>query len=89
MRGIISNVDIVWRRDGTVVNTTRVTATTTMDSLLVYRDCYTISPLSTSDDGVEYRCSLIVREGSGVNADDALSLDVTGEFFTESKYHAT
>lgn len=78
MRGITSSVNIVWRRNGTLVNTTRVTATI-MDSFLVYTDHYTISPVSTFDDGVKYSCRLVVHGGSRIIADDVLSLDVTGE----------
>ena len=82
-RGVTSDVEIVWRRDSTVVQTTRVTAaTTTMDNLLVYSDSYTISQLSTSDDDIEYRCRLVVRVRPFVRADTAVTLDVTGEYFT-------
>ena len=55
VRGVTSNVEIVWRRGGTIVQTTHVTAATTiMNNLLVYRDSYTILQLNTSDDGIMY-----------------------------------
>ena len=54
-------------------------ATNTMDNLLVYRDSYSISQLSTSDDGVMYECVLIVRGNSWVRVKDNITLDVTGE----------
>ena len=65
-----------------VVNNTHVTATTTMDDLLVYHDSYAISPLSTSDDGIVYECSLVVHGGSGVRVNDSIRLlNMTGEYF--------
>ena len=81
MRGITSRVYIVWRRDNTTVNTTHVTATTIRGNLLVYRDSYTITQLSTSDDGVVYECGLAIQTSSGVRAHDTVRLDVTGEYF--------
>ena len=74
-------MNIVWRRDDTVVNNTRVTATTTMENLLVYKDSYTISPLSTCDDHIVYECRLVVHGGSGVRVNDSVRLNVTGECF--------
>ena len=86
VRGVTSNVDIVWRRGNTIVQSTRVTAAaSTINNLLVYRDSYTISQLSTSDDDIEYRCRLVIRVSSTVRADTAVTLDVTGEYFPKNK----
>ena len=86
MRGVTSNVDIVWRRGNTIVQVTRVTADTTiMNNILVYRDSYTISRLSTFDDDIEYRCRLTIRASPVVRADTAVTLHVTGEYFPENK----
>ena len=83
MRGITSIVDIVWRRDGSTVNTTRVTATA-MGNSLVFRDYYTVSQLRTSDDGVMYECRVVIHVYPIVRAADSVSLDVTGKYFTET-----
>ena len=86
MRGITSRVEIVWRRRGIIIQTTRVKASTiTVNNLLVYRDSYTISQLNTSDDDIEYRCRLAIRASPTVRADNAVILDVTGEYFPENK----
>ena len=86
MRGVTSDVDIMWRRGNTIVETTRVTAaTTTMNNLLVYRDSYIISQLNTSDDDIEYRCRLAIRASPTIRADTAVTLHVTGEYFPENK----
>ena len=70
----------MWRRDNTTVNTTHVTATATRGSLLVYRNSYTVTQLSTSDDGVVYECRLAIQTSSRVRAHDTVRLDVTGEY---------
>ena len=80
VRGIISRADIVWRRYDTIVNTTRLTATTTTKSnLVVYRDFYIISQLSTFDDGANYECRLIIYSSPVIQVDDNVRLDLTGE----------
>ena len=79
MRGITSDVDIVWRRDDTIVkNATHVIPTTTMDNLLVYKDLYTISQLNISDNNAVYECRMVVRTYPQTVATDIIILDVTG-----------
>ena len=84
MRGITSDVNIVWRRGNATVNTTRVTADATVGNLLVYRDFYIIPQLSTSDDGAMYECRLVVHATSPVIATITLQLDVTGKHCMET-----
>ena len=80
VRGITSKADIVWRRNGTLVNTTRLTATTTEDNhLLVYRDFYIISQLSTYDDGAKYECRLIVYSSPVIQVSNHVRLHVIGK----------
>ena len=83
VRGITSRVDIVWRHSDTIINTTRVTATA-IGNLLVFRDYYTISQLSTSDDGVMYECRVVIHVDPRVRVTDSVSLDVIGKYFTET-----
>ena len=81
MRGITSDVDIVWRHDDTIVkNATRVTPTNIMDNLLVYEDLYTISQLSISDNNAVYECRVVVRTYPQRAATDTIILDVTGKY---------
>ena len=85
-RGVTSDVEVVWRRGNTIVQTTHVTAdTTTMNNLLVYSDSYIISQLNTSDDDIEYRCRLVIHVSPLVRADTAVTLDVMGKYFPENK----
>ena len=78
MRGVTSDVDIVWRSGNMVLETTRVTAT--MDNSLVYTDSYTISQLSTDDEGTMYQCEVVINASPSVMASDSITLDVTGEY---------
>ena len=83
VRGITSRVDIVWRRDNAILNTTSVVPVTTVGNLLVYRDSYTIPQLSASDDGIMYECGVVVHSSSPVRATDTIQVDVTGKYFNE------
>ena len=80
VRGITSSVYIIWRRGNTTVDTTRVTAIGTLGNVLEYRDSYTITQLSTSDDGVMYECTLVIQASSEVEACDAIRLNIIGRF---------
>ena len=72
----------MWTRNDKVVNTTRATATVAGSSS-IYRDHYTLSRLNTSDDDIIYKCRLVVHVNPSVEAEDTVSLDVTGKYFTE------
>ena len=85
VRGITSRVDIVWRHGSRVVRIIR-RISPTVGNLLVYTDNYTISQLSTADEGVVYQCRLVIRTSDPVRAVDTVRLNVTGEYFTETIY---
>ena len=76
VRGITSRVDIVWRNDFTEMR--RMTLNT-MDNSLVYTDSYTISQLSTSDDGNMIQCEVEINASPTVMA-SGTTLDVTGRY---------
>ena len=59
VRGITSRVDIVWSSDGTWLERMNNVSSTTMDNSLVYTDSYTISQLSTTDDGRVIQCEVL------------------------------
>ena len=77
VRGITSRVDIVWRRNDTIINSTRVTA---VGSSPVYRNFYTISQLNTSHDGEMYECRSIIRTRPRIRVIDiyTVRLDTNG-----------
>ena len=78
VRGITSRVDIVWSSDGTVLRRINDTTATTMDNSLIYTDSYTISQLSTTDNGSMIQCEVVINTSPLVMASDSITLDVTG-----------
>ena len=78
VRGITSEVDIVWRREGNTLNRSNNVTQTLLDSSLLYTDTYIISPLSTDDDGQEYECSVVIHTFPVAMVNNSLLLDVAG-----------
>ena len=74
VRGITSSMDIVWTRDGIELQMTEVNNTEEM-----YIDTYNISQLSTTDDGEEYQCEVVINASPPVMANNRVTLDVMGE----------
>ena len=62
------------------LNRTNGTAATPMDNSLVYTDSYTISQLSTTDEGRVIQCEVVINASPSVMASDSITLDVTGEY---------
>ena len=79
VRGITSRVDIVWSSDGTVLRRINDTTATTMNNSLVYTDSYTISQLSTTDDGRVIQCKVVIDTTPSVMATGSITLNVIGE----------
>jgi len=82
VRGITSQVDIVWSRDGISLKRSSNILSSVMGSLLVHSDSYTISPLSTNDNGREYECTVIIHSSPVTMLNNTLILDVTGTVLT-------
>ena len=88
VRGITSRVDIIWSRDDVVLNRTNNTSPTMTDNSLIYTDTYTISLLTTTDDGREYECTVVINASPEVTATGSITLDVMGRCtFPESVMH--
>ena len=79
VRGITSRVGIVWSSGGTELERMNDVSSTTMDNSLVYTDSYTISQLSTTDEGRVIQCEVVINASPSVMASDSITLDVTGE----------
>ena len=54
-------------------------SSTTINNSLVYTDSYTISQLSTIDDGRVIQCEVVINASPTVMATDSITLNVTGE----------
>ena len=81
VRGITSRVDIVWSSNGTELERMENVTSTTMSNSLVYTDNYTISQLSTTDEGRVIHCEVVINANPVVMASDSTTLDVTGEYY--------
>ena len=78
MRTISDRVDIVWSSGSKVLKTINSTTPIMMDNSLVYTDSYIISPVSTTDDGREIQCELVINISPPVIFTDSVTLDVNG-----------
>ena len=74
----------MWSRESRRFSTTRVTNTTTMGTLVIYKGFYTILQLSTSDDGIMYEYRLVVHGNSRVETNGTIILNVTGRYFSKT-----
>ena len=78
VRGIISRVDIVWSSGGTELQRMNDVSSTMMSNSLVYRNSYTISQLSTTDEGRMIQCEVVINVNPEIVANDQYTLDVNG-----------
>ena len=81
VRGITSRVDIVWSSDGMELNRTNSTTPAMMDNLLIFTDSYTISQLSTDDEGRDYWCEVVINSNPTITNNANITLDVTGKYY--------
>ena len=80
VRNITTGVDIIWSRDGAEVERMEgVSVSSTTGNMVMYTDSYTISPLTTTDDGREYQCEVVINTSPPVMANGSVTLDVMGE----------
>ena len=79
VRGVTSRVDIVWNSGGMELERMNNVSSTTMDNSLVYTHSYTISQLSTTDDGRVIQCEVVINVSPAVKKSSNITLDVTGE----------
>ena len=81
VRGITSRVNIVWSSDGTVLRRINDTTATTVNNSLVYADSYSISQLSTTDNGRVIQCEVAINTSPSLMATNDVTLNVTGEYY--------
>ena len=84
VRGVTSRVDIVWSSAGMELKRMDGVSSTTVDKSLVYTHSYTISQLSTTDEGRVIQCEVVINTSPSVMATDSITLNVTGEYFIET-----
>ena len=88
VRGITTNVNIVWRSNGETLRRNYDVSSTTGNNSLVYTDTYTISLLSSTDDGRVINCEVVIDGASpSVVANENITLDVTSEYINKHYYN--
>ena len=80
VRGITNRVDIVWSSVGIELERMNNLSSTKMNNSLVYTHSYTISQLSTTDDGRVIHCQVVINTSPSIMANNSITLDVTGEY---------
>ena len=78
VRGITSRVDILWGSDSEVLREINFTTAVMMNNSQVYTDSYTITQLSTSDNGKGFQCIAVITSNLLLMANDSITLDVIG-----------
>ena len=80
VRGITSRVDIVWSSNGSELKRIEgLNYSTIANDSVTYTEFYTISQLSTSDEGRIFMCDVLINTTSPVMATDNVTLNVTGK----------
>ena len=80
VRGVNSNVDIRWRIDSLLVKSSEnISVNTSSNNAMIYIETYTISQLSTADEGKTYQCDVLINAMSPITTYDNITLDVTGK----------
>ena len=78
VRGITSRVDIVWSRNSIQsLKLIGVNESLINENSVKFLTSYTISPLSTADDGRLYQCGVVINTSPPVMAIGNVTLDVT------------
>ena len=87
VKGITSNIDIVWSSDGIVLQTDEgVSLTVRTSTTTNLTSTYLISLLSTSDEDRTYQCEMIINATQPVITADNVTLDVTGVYICLNHY---
>ena len=76
---VFSAVDIIWSDSNGELNRTNDVTPSTVGNDSVYTDSYTISQLSTTDEGRVIQCEVVINTSPLVMASNNVTLDVTGE----------
>ena len=79
VRGINSQVDIVWSNNSKEMWKKNVSVYIINSSSLVYRDYFNISQLTTDNNGDTYECRVIINTDPSVIATDCFTLHVIGK----------
>ena len=79
VRGITSQVDIMWSSNGSELGTVEADATSITNNSVEYTGYYSIEQLNETDDGRVYQCTVVIDASPPVMADDNITLYTTSK----------
>ena len=80
VRGITSRLDIVWSSNGTELQKTEgVMVKSISHTSMLFIDFYTISKVSTTDEGRNLQCEVKINRNATVTVTESITLHVTGK----------
>ena len=80
VRGITSRLDIVWSSNGTELQKTEgVMVKSVSHTSMLFIDRYTISKVSTTDEGRNLQCEVKINRNATVTVTESITLHVTGK----------
>ena len=80
VRGISSSVDITWTTRGKELRRVENITADIENDYVVYTDSFEISSLSTTDNGREYQCTVIINARQSIHSSDQIKLTFPGEY---------
>ena len=80
MEGSSNGTELEGSSDGIILERIEgVSVGSTTDNSVVYTDTYSIPQLSTTDDGIDYQCEVVINTSPPVMAYNSVRLDVVGK----------
>ena len=79
VRGITSQVDIVWSSNGSELKTVEADVTSITNNSVKYTGYYSIEQLNETDDGRVFQCTVVIDASPPVMADDNITLHTTSK----------
>ena len=79
VRGVTSRLDIVWSSNDVELKITEGIVNSTTDKSMLFIDNYTITQLSTADEGRVLQCKVEIDANVTVTTTEFIKLNVTGE----------
>ena len=87
VRGITSNVNVVWSSNGrNLKRTDGINVNSMTSNSLLYKDSYNIAQLSTADENRTYHCMAVIAVSSPVKITGSATLNVTSKLYVCNFY---
>ena len=82
VRGITSNVNVIWSSDGIDIKRTEgINVNSRTSNSLLYKDSYNIVQLNTADENRTYDCMAVIAAPSPVKTTKSVTLNVTSKLY--------